>query len=265
MVLMQTASAIELNLLFRKEKNFFVKRFFDMVFSIVGLFIMLPVLLVLMFLFWLQDFHSPFYVAPRVGRNGRIFNMVKLRSMVVHADKIGVNSTAVGDKRITRIGHLIRKYKMDEVSQLWNVFRGQMSIVGPRPQVPRDVALYTRKERHMLDVRPGITDLASIVFSDEGEILKGSEDPDLKYNQVIRPWKSRLGLLYVQKNNFFLDLQIIMLTVTAILSRSRALFGVQKILKQLGTDEMLLKVARRQESLKPYPPPGSQIVEIRRG
>jgi lipopolysaccharide/colanic/teichoic acid biosynthesis glycosyltransferase len=243
-----------------------VKRFFDIVFSITGLFVMLPVLFIFMLLIWLQDFHSPFYVALRVGRNGRSFYMVKLRSMVVHAGKAGVNSTAVSDKRITRVGHLIRRYKIDEFSQLWNVFRGQMSIVGPRPQVPRDVALYTKEERHLLDVKPGITDLASIVFSDEGEILKGSEDPDFKYNQIIRPWKSRLGLLYIQKGSFFLDLRIIMLTVIALLSRSRALCGVQEILRQLGANDQLLRVTRRQELLQPYPPPGSdQDVETCEG
>ena len=241
-----------------------MKRFVDMVFSIAGLFVMLPVLLIFMLLIWLQDFHSPFYVAPRIGRNGRSFYMVKLRSMVVHADKVGVNSTAISDNRITRVGHLIRRYKIDEFSQLWNVFIGQMSIVGPRPQVPLDVALYTEEERHLLDVKPGITDLASIVFSDEGEILKGSDDPDLKYNQVIRPWKSRLGLLYVQKGSFFLDLRIIMLTVIALLSRSLALCGVQEILRQLGADDQLLKVTRRSEPLQPYPPPGSnQAVDTR--
>ena len=181
--------------------------------------------------------------------------MIKLRSMVVQADKTGVNSTAITDERITRVGHLIRRYKIDEFSQLWNVFKGQMSIVGPRPQVPRDVAMYTKEERHLLDVKPGITDLASIVFSDEGEILKGSDNPDLKYNQVIRPWKSRLGLLYVRKSSFFLDLRIVILTVIAILSRSQALCGIQEILKQIGADDQLLKVASRQTLLQPYPPP----------
>lgn len=182
--------------------------------------------------------------------------MVKLRSMIVRADRSGVDSASESDKRITWIGRIIRRYKLDEFSQQWNVLRGDMSIVGPRPNVEREVDLYTEEEWHLLDVRPGITDLASIVFSDESQILEGSEDPDLKYNQVIRPWKSRLGLLYVKKRTFFLDLQIIGLTVIAILSRPLALRGVGRILREIGADDQLLRIAKRQEPLQPHPPPG---------
>lgn len=237
-----------------------MKRLFDIVFSFVGLLVMAPVILLFMLLIWLQDFSSPFYLAPRVGRNGQLFRMVKLRSMVSGADKGGVNSTSMDDNRITWVGHIIRRYKLDEFSQLWNVLIGQMSIVGPRPQVQRDVNLYAEEERHLLDVRPGITDLSSIVFSDEGDILEGSEDPDLRYNQVIRPWKSRLGLFYIQKQTFFLDIFIILLTVIAIASKSLALRGVQRILKKWDADAKLIKVARRDETLYPYPPPGSNEV-----
>ena len=241
-----------------------MKRLFDIIFSLIGLLIMSPVILLFMLLIWLQDFHSPFYKAPRVGKNGKMFRMVKLRSMVVDADKSGVDSTTVGDKRITRVGHIIRRYKLDEFSQLWNVLKGDMSLVGPRPQVQQDVDLYTEKERHLLDVLPGITDLASIVFSDEGDILSGSNDPDLKYNQVIRPWKSRLGLLYVEKHSFLLDLCIIGLTVVAIISRPRALMGVQRILRKLGADDQLIKVAQRKELLQSYPPPGADKIVVSR-
>lgn len=129
-----------------------------------------------------------------------------------------------------------------------------------KPQVQRDVDLYTAEERHLLDIRPGITDFSSIVFSDEGDVLAGSDDPDLKYNQVIRPWKSRLGLLYVEKRTFFVDLQIIWLTVIAILSREKALNGLQHILKKLGASDQLLGVSRRREPLQPYPPPGSDEI-----
>ena len=221
---------------------------------------MSPVLWIFMLLIWLQDRHYPFYVAPRVGRYGRTFRMIKLRSMVVGAEKSGIDSTASGDKRITWVGHLIRRHKLDEFSQLWNVLRGDMSLVGPRPNVQREVDLYTEQERHLLDTRPGITDLASIVFSDEEDILAGSEVPDLKYNQVIRPWKSRLGLLYVKEHSFLLDLCIIALTVVAVLSQSLALRGVQRILRRLGADAQLLSAASRKEPLQPYPPPGSDSI-----
>ena len=241
-----------------------MKRLFDIFFSFIGLAVMSPVLLFFMLLVWLQDRHSPFYVAPRAGRGGKPFRMIKLRSMVSDADKNGVDSTAGTDQRITRTGHIIRRYKLDEFSQLINVLLGDMSFVGPRPNVIREVALYTNEEKHLLDLRPGITDLASIVFSDEGDILAGSEDPDLKYNQIIRPWKSRLGLLYIEKHTVLLDLSIIILTIVSILSRSLALKGVQKILKSLGADDRLLRIARRQEALQPYPPPGSaHIVKSR--
>jgi len=186
--------------------------------------------------------------------------MVKLRSMVAGADKTGVDSTAGDDKRITWVGHIVRRYKLDEFSQLINVLLGDMSFVGPRPNVIREVALYTDEEKHLLDVRPGITDLASIVFSDEGDILAGSDDPDLKYHQLIRPWKNRLGLLYIRNHNLFLDVSLIILTVIAIFSKPQAMKGVDRILKKLKADEQLIKVARRKDSLYPCPPPGSDHI-----
>ncbi len=240
-----------------------MKRGFDIVAATTGLIIASPVILGFMALIWLQDFKSPFYVAPRVRRRGQTFRMVKLRSMVVDADKIGGASTAATDRRITWVGRLVRKYKLDELTQLWNVVRGDMSLVGPRPQVQRDVNLYTEEEYHLLDVRPGITDLSSIVFSDEGEILAGSENPDLKYNQVIRPWKSPLGLIYAKNHNVILDLELVLLTVMGIFSRARALAGVQNILRRISADAQLIEVAKRVRPLPPYPPPGAQQVETR--
>ena len=135
-----------------------------------------------------------------------------------------------------------------------------MILIEPRPNVERKVVLYTDEERYLLDVRPGVTDLASIVFSDEGEILADSEDPDVRYNQVIRPWKSRLGLLYVEKRSLVLDFLIIGLTVIAILSRSWALVGIQRVLDKLEADLLLRRVALRQEALQPHPPPGSNEI-----
>ncbi|VVM17401.1 hypothetical protein BSPWISOXPB_2715 [uncultured Gammaproteobacteria bacterium] len=119
---------------------------------------------------WKQDKKSPFYMAPRVGRNNIIFKMVKLRSMVSNADSSGVDSTSANDSRITPIGHKIRKYKLDEITQLWNVLIGDMSLVGPRPNVKNETDLYTSVEEKLLLVKPGITDFSSIVFSDEGDI-----------------------------------------------------------------------------------------------
>ncbi len=246
-----------------KQQKIF-KRAFDILASAIGLIVASPVLIPVIVAVWLQDFHSPFYIATRIGKGGKPFRMVKLRSMVVNADKTGVDSTSAKDPRITPVGRFIRRYKLDELSQLWNVLKGDMSLVGPRPQVPRDVALYTNEEQRLLSVKPGITDIASIVFADEGDILKDSADPDLDYNRLIRPWKSRLGLLYIEHQSFLLDLRLIFLTALAIISRKRALSGIQHILDELGADEMLKRVARREEALQPYPPPGATEVVSRR-
>ena len=190
--------------------------------------------------------------------------MVKLRSMIIGADKSGVDSTSTSDSRITPVGHMIRRYKLDEFTQLWNVLIGDMSLVGPRPNVERDVGLYTSVERDLLLIKPGITDFSSIVFSDEGEILKGSNDPDLEYNQLIRPWKSRLGLLYVKHSNLVLDVHLIFLTIVAIFSREKALQKISIVLKRYNAPEDVIHVASRIVPLAPHPPPGSdQVVTSR--
>ncbi len=243
-----------------------MKRLFDFVASFLGLLIASPVLLPVMFLVWQQDRHSPFYVAPRVGQNGVPFNMMKLRSMVINADKSGVDSTGANDRRITSVGHFIRRYKLDELTQLWNVLKGDMSLVGPRPNVQRETDLYTTLERQLLTVKPGITDFSSIVFSDEGEILKDKPNPDITYNQIIRPGKSRLGLFYIEHRNLLLDIQLCWLTVVAILSREKALSKIQVLLQRLGADSSLLELAARQKPLTPQPPPGgTKVVTSRDG
>ena len=241
-----------------------MKRLFDIFISLLGLVILSPVLLTFMYLVYRQDKHSPFYVAPRVGKNGVMFKMLKLRSMSVNADKSGVDSTSVDDIRITPIGHEIRRYKLDEFTQLWNVLIGDMSLVGPRPNVLSDTNLYTDIEKGLLTVRPGITDFSSIVFSDEGDILEGMKDPDLAYNQLIRPWKSRLGLSYIKNQSLFLDFQLILYTVIAIISKQRALAWVAVKLNNLNVDTGTVKISKREVSLYPFPPPGSdEIVSSR--
>jgi lipopolysaccharide/colanic/teichoic acid biosynthesis glycosyltransferase len=186
--------------------------------------------------------------------------MVKFRSMVVNADKIGGSSTAATDRRITPVGQFVRAYKLDELIQLWNVLKGEMSFVGPRPQVLSDAALYTNAEKRMLSVPPGITDPASIVFSDEGEILKDSSDPDLLYNQIIRPWKSRLALAYIDHRSFWIDLWLIILTVVAIISKPTALRALETLLNGWRLDPLVIRMAARQEPLLAYPPPGADVV-----
>lgn len=243
-----------------------MKQIFDRVAAVAGLIVLSPLLLPVMFLVWWQDKHSPFYIADRVGKDERTFRMVKLRSMVINADKSGVDSTANNDRRITAVGHFIRRYKLDEIMQLYNVAKGDMSLVGPRPNVRRETDLYTRQEKRLLTVLPGITDLSSIVFSDEGSILEGKDDPDIAYNQLIRPGKSLLGLFYIDNRSFLLDLKIILLTVIAVLSKSRALAGVVDILQDKGAPDLLVTIARREQPLTPMPPPGAaSIVTNREG
>jgi len=234
----------------------------DVALAAIGLVVLAPVILAAMVAVWWQDGHSPLYIAKRAGLGGRLFDMVKLRSMVKGADRTGVSSTSSGDKRITAIGRAIRRYKLDEITQLWNVLRGDMSLVGPRPNVPQAVALYTDAEKRLLTVKPGITDLASIVFSDEGEILKGAENADLLYEQIIRPWKSRLGLFYVDNATIGMNIRLVALTAVAIVNKPAALRGVSRILVAGGADPELIRVAERRTALYAYPPPGaSEIVQ----
>jgi lipopolysaccharide/colanic/teichoic acid biosynthesis glycosyltransferase len=237
-----------------------IKRFFDIVISLILVIIFSPFLIIFAFLIWKQDWHSPFYVAPRVGKNEKIFKMIKFRSMIVNADKSGVDSTSANDSRITPLGNFIRKYKIDELPNFFNILLGEMSFVGPRPNVKRETELYTIEEKHLLTVRPGITDLASIVFSDEADILEGSLDPDLDYNQLIRPWKNRLAIFYIKNRSILLDIKLIFLTIVSIISRRKALNGINKILVKFSADEKLIDVALRKFALVPYPPPGSDKI-----
>ena len=237
-----------------------IKRTFDILAASLGLLVFSPLLIAVMFAIWIQDWQSPFYIAHRAARGGGTFCMVKFRSMVVNADKIGGSSTAATDRRITPVGQFVRAYKLDELIQLWNVLKGEMSFVGPRPQVLSDAALYTNAEKRMLSVPPGVTDPASIVFSDEGEILKDSSDPDLLYNQIIRPWKSRLALAYIDHRSFWVDLWLIILTVVAIISKPTALRALETLLNGWRLDPLVIRMAARQEPLLAYPPPGADVV-----
>jgi len=167
------------------------------------------------------------------------------------------SGTAAVDRRITPVDKVVRKYKLDELIQLWNVLKGDMSFVGPRPQVMIDVGLYSEAEKRMLAGRPGIADLASIVFFDEGDILKGSSSPGRLYNQIIRPWKGRLALLYIDKRSLLIDVWLILLT---IVPRRTALKVVQRLLRRWGADLLLLRMARRDDTLLPYPSLGATEV-----
>src|SRR5512146_82111 len=203
------------------KDNSVSKRLFDVVLAAIGVVMFSPILAVIAILIKLEDRASVFYRGLRIGRQGKPFRVYKFRTMVVNAEKIGGPSTSDDDPRITRIGKHLRKYKLDELPQLFNVLKGDMSFVGPRPEVKSEVDLYPPQERELLTVRPGITDYASIEFHDEGAILKGSADPHEAYRLLIRPRKIELGLQYVREHSLLTDLRILWLTgATLFMSRA---------------------------------------------
>ncbi|HKW63895.1 MAG TPA: sugar transferase [Candidatus Acidoferrum sp.] len=196
-----------------------LKRALDLVLSTLGLVASLPLLLVLAILTKLESRGPVFYRGVRIGRFGKPFQIFKFRSMVEDAEKLGGDSTPGDDPRVTRVGRFLREYKLDELPQLLNVIKGEMSLVGPRPQVPWAVELYSQEERAILGARPGITDYASLRFRDEGEILRGSANPDKDYLDKIHPEKMRLSLEYVRNQSVWLDCQILLKTLSAVLLR----------------------------------------------
>lgn len=236
-----------------------MKRAIDVALSLTALIVTMPVMVLAALLVWLWDFRSPVYVSLRVRDPRSTFPMYKFRSMIPGADLRGGASTAGNDRRLTSIGRVLRALKIDELPQMWNVLVGDMSLVGPRAQVVQGAVLYTAQENRLFDVRPGITDFASIVFADEGDILAEHDDPDTAYNTLIRPWKSRLGLAYVEHRRVWVDCALILLTLVAIASKRRARRGVQAVLRQLGVAESLVRVAGRDQPLEMIVPPGGLI------
>ena len=196
-----------------------MKRCFDFLLALLGLMLMWPALLAFGLFIKAEDHGSVFYRGPRVGLGGRPFRILKFRTMRPDAERSGVTSTANDDPRVTRIGSVLRRYKLDELPQLWNVLCGEMSLVGPRPEVQRFVDLYTEEEKAILTVRPGLTDWASLWNIDEGAILEGSADPDQAYCELIRPKKLQLQLAYVRQAGFWTDLGILCQTMGAVLFR----------------------------------------------
>ena len=239
-----------------------IKRIIDILFSLSGLLLFSPILIFFLISVWRYDKKSPLYISPRIGKNSKIFNLIKIRTMTVDADKKSISSTSNNDTRIIPIGQKIRNYKIDELTQLFNVLIGNMSLVGPRPNVKSEVDLYTEIEKELLSVKPGITDFSSIVFSDEGKILENKENPDLSYNQLIRPWKSRLGLIYIKNKSILLDLELMIFTLVALVSKPLALKWVVKKLEKFNVDQKIIEVAKRDKELFPFPPPGSDKIVV---
>ncbi len=196
-----------------------MKRIFDIVASGFGLLVLSPIFLILSI--WIKiDSPGPvFYKQMRVGRNNKDFKLYKFRSMRVGSDKKGLITIGGHDPRITKSGYFIRKYKLDEFPQLINVFIGEMSLVGPRPEVRKYVEMYTEEQMHVLDVRPGITDLASIRYRNENELLEKVENPDKYYVEVIMQDKLSINLEYVEKCSFWFDVELIFKTFWEIITK----------------------------------------------
>jgi lipopolysaccharide/colanic/teichoic acid biosynthesis glycosyltransferase len=174
-------------------------RFFDLVFSLLGILLLSPFFLIVLLIIIADSRGGVFYLQVRVGKGGRPFRLYKFRSMRTGADRKGLITVGGRDPRITRAGWFLRKYKLDELPQLINVLKGEMSLVGPRPEVPRYVDMYTDEQRKVLEVKPGITDNASVEYADENERLAKAEDPEKEYTEVIMPRKIELNMRYINK------------------------------------------------------------------
>lgn len=195
----------------------YIKRLIDAAVATFGLIALAPLLGAIALKIKKADGGWVLYRGERIGKDGSPFKIYKFRTMVINAEQIGGPSTSEDDPRVTPLGRVLRKYKLDELPQLINVLKGEMSLVGPRPEVPSEVETYTEEERRILTVRPGITDWASITFRNEGEILRGSVDPHQVYREKIRPEKLRLALKYVDEVSPATDAMIILKTVKAVL------------------------------------------------
>lgn len=201
----------------RRRGRLALKRAMDIAISGAALCVLWPVLLLIALAIVIDDPGPVFYRQVRVGRGGKEFRIFKFRTMVVDADKKGLQITVGRDSRITRMGALLRKTKLDELAQLLNVFLGQMSFVGPRPEVPRYVAMYTPYQRQVLLVRPGITDYASIAYRNENDLLAGAEDPERMYVEEIMPAKLELNMKYLRRVSPLEDIRLILATIAAVI------------------------------------------------
>ena len=193
-----------------------LKRSFDIFFSFFGLIILSPLFLLIFVMVKTDSKGSVIYKQTRVGKNGKDFAVLKFRSMKQDSDSKGLLTVGGKDPRITKTGYFIRKYKLDELPQLINVLKGDMSFVGPRPEVRKYVLLYDEVQKKVLDVNPGITDVASIKYRNENELLEGSEDPETFYIKEIMPVKLKMNLEYINDRSFFKDIKVILNTLKTV-------------------------------------------------
>lgn len=190
-----------------------IKRLFDIIAALIGIMILSPFLLIIALLVVIDSKGAVFYRQIRVGKDMKQFKLLKFRTMYTNSDKKGLLTVGMRDSRITRMGYYLRKYKLDELPQLFNVLIGDMSMVGPRPEVPKYVAMYNDEQKKVLSIRPGITDYASIVYANENELLANAADAEDVYVNKIMPSKLKLNLKYIDEMSFMTDLGIILRTI----------------------------------------------------
>lgn len=195
-----------------------MKYLFDRLVSLLALIVLLPLFIILVICVIIDSRGGAFFIQKRVGKNGELFDLVKFRTMFPDSESRGKLTIGSGDSRITRVGKILRKYKLDELPQLWNVLIGDMSFVGPRPEVPEYVEMYTPEQRKVLSVRPGITDEASLAYINESDLLAKSENPRESYINEIMPEKIRMNLAYLERRSFLTDLGVILRTIAVILT-----------------------------------------------
>ena len=193
-----------------------MKRVLDFVLTLTALVVLSPIMLIIGILIVLDSKGPMIYKQERIGKKGKPFCLYKFRTMLTHSDKQGLLTVGDRDPRITHLGYFLRKAKLDELPQLWNVLVGDMSIVGPRPEVAKYVNMYNDRQRKVLDVRPGLTDPASLEYIDENKILASFEHPEEAYIQIVMPRKLELNLEYLERRNFFSDLFIMVRTLMRI-------------------------------------------------
>lgn len=216
--MVKTASPEAIEEILEKRKiQLILKRIFDIIVSFIGLLVLLPIFMIIAFIIKVDSKGPIFFRQIRIGKNGKKFKIFKFRTMVVDAEKKGMQITIDGDNRITRAGYILRKSKLDELPQLINVLKGDMSFVGPRPEVPRYVAMYDERQRSILKVTPGITDIASIEFRDENSLLAKSKNPEETYKKEIIPRKIELNMEYIKNMSVIYDIGLILKTICKII------------------------------------------------
>ncbi len=210
--------SLEIDHILRKKRlQLIIKRIFDIIVSLIGLIALLPFFLIIAFAIKVDSTGPIFFKQVRISKNGKEFEIYKFRTMIQDAESKGMQITVEKDSRITKVGKFLRKSKIDELPQLINVLKGDMSFVGPRPEVPKYVALYDKDQRNILKVRPGITDIASIEYRDESSILAKSMDPEKTYIEEIMPKKIELNLIYIRNISVLYDVVLICKTIVKVI------------------------------------------------